>query len=169
MVEIVLSLGCNLGDRAENMARMEHELARILEPPVKKTRLMETEPVGVSGEQAWFYNRLIRARYRGAPRELLGQCQAIETALGRTRPQKYAPRTADIDILLYGEVLIIDRDLVIPHPRLLDRRFCLLGLREIAGEWKIPGFSKRAGELANEREPELKDQLIRFVESAVSA
>jgi 2-amino-4-hydroxy-6-hydroxymethyldihydropteridine diphosphokinase len=169
MVEVVLSLGSNLGDRAANMSAMERELERLLEPPVRKSRLMETEPVGVTGHQGWFYNRLIRAGYGGAPAELLRQCQAIEEKLGRTRPQKNAPRTADIDILLYGEVLIIDRDLVIPHSRLWDRRFCILGIIEIAGEWLLPGFSKRADVLAREREPELKDQMIRFIDTAISA
>jgi 2-amino-4-hydroxy-6-hydroxymethyldihydropteridine diphosphokinase len=169
MVDVVLSLGCNLGDRAAHMRGMERELERILEPPVIKSRLMETEPVAVSGEQVWYFNRLLRAGYAAGPVELLRQCQAIEAKLGRTRPQKFAPRTADIDILLYGEVQIIEQDLTVPHPRLWDRRFCIIGLQEIAADWKMAGCSKRAGELAAEREPMLRDQKIRFVANPASA
>jgi 2-amino-4-hydroxy-6-hydroxymethyldihydropteridine diphosphokinase len=169
MVDVVLSLGSNLGDRAAHMRGMELELERILEPPVIKSRLMETEPVAVSGEQPWYFNRLLRAGYRAGPMELLRQCQAIEAKLGRTRPQKFAPRTADIDILLYGEVQIIEQDLTVPHPRLWERRFCIIGLQEIASDWKLAGSSKRVGELAGEREQMLTDQKISFIDIPASA
>lgn len=165
MVEVVLCLGTNLGDRVSYMQKMEQALEEVLLPPISRSSLMETEPLGVSADHPWYYNRLVRGGYKGTPRELLERCRAIEQKLGRTRPDKYAPRTADIDILLFGEQIINENDLIIPHRHILDRRFCLEGLQAITGEWKIPGVEKSAKELIKEIVEEVKKQKIRVVES----
>jgi 2-amino-4-hydroxy-6-hydroxymethyldihydropteridine diphosphokinase len=165
MVEVVLSLGSNAGDRAECMERMEREVGLILDPPLVKSRLMETKPIGMPGEGRWFYNRLIRARCRLACRELLRQCHAIEVKLGRPANHlPLSPRTADIDILLYGDIQIKERDLTIPHPCIQVRRFCVLGLREIAPDWRVPGFRKRVDELVDEWESAVRDQQVRYAD-----
>jgi 2-amino-4-hydroxy-6-hydroxymethyldihydropteridine diphosphokinase len=163
MVDVVLCLGGNLGDRASYLLRMETGLEGVLLPPISKSRLMETEPLGVTADHPWYYNRLIRGRYDGVPRGLLETCQAIEKTCGRTRPEKYAPRMADIDILLFGDMVVSEKDLIIPHRHLLDRRFCLEGLNEIAGEWIVPGTGKSAGELAQEAAPGVRKQQIRYL------
>lgn len=163
MTDVVVCLGCNIGDRAGNMRDMERAVGRLLSPPIAASRLMETEPVGVSGPQPWYYNRLVRGKFDGTPRELLRACLAAEAALGRGRHEKNAPRIADIDIILFGTVQLKEPDLVIPHPRLFDRRFCIEGLREIAREWIIPPFSKRIGEIVQEGNRDLWDQQIRFI------
>jgi 2-amino-4-hydroxy-6-hydroxymethyldihydropteridine diphosphokinase len=163
MVDVVLCLGSNLGDRAANMREMEQGLDRLLIPPIIRSRLMETEPLGVTAEHPWYYNRLVRGGFDGTPRELLKKCQSIEKSLGRTRPGKNAPRTADIDILLFGNVNINEEDLVIPHRHVAERRFCLDGLQEIAGGWKVPGLLKTAGELIKETGAEVRAQTIRYV------
>jgi 2-amino-4-hydroxy-6-hydroxymethyldihydropteridine diphosphokinase len=163
MIEVVLSLGCNLGDRAALVRAMEAELEGVLESPVRRSSLMETEPLDVTEAQPWYFNRLLRAGCSLSAADLLTKCHEIEARLGRTRPGPNAPRTADIDILLYGEVQLGGRDLTIPHPRLWERRFCLLGLIEIAPLWRVPGESRTAGALALEREPKLKDQKVRIV------
>ena len=75
------------------------------------SRLMETEPVGLEDTQPFYYNRLVRGGYNGTARELLKQCLAIEKKLGRTRHEKFAPRTADIDILLFGKAVTAEADL----------------------------------------------------------
>ncbi len=165
MVEVVLSLGSNLGNRAAFMREMEHALEQLLGPPVRKSSLMETEPLGVTVGQPWYFNRLISGRYEGTPRELLEKCRVIEKKLGRTRPEKYAPRTADIDILLFGNQVVNEKDLVIPHRHIPDRRFCLAGLREIAGGRKVPGLSKSVNELVKEMGAEVRKQKIRVIES----
>jgi 2-amino-4-hydroxy-6-hydroxymethyldihydropteridine diphosphokinase len=164
MTDVVASLGTNLGDRASYMGRMEQGLEQILGPPVVKSRLMETEPLGTTRDHPWYYNRLVRGTWGGTARELLAECQALEKRLGRTRPGKYAPRTADVDILLFGEVLINEPDLVVPHRHLLDRRFCVEGLLEVAAEWRVPGYGKTVRELARAMADDVRAQQIRYIE-----
>jgi 2-amino-4-hydroxy-6-hydroxymethyldihydropteridine diphosphokinase len=163
MNAVVLSLGTNSGDRALNMRRMETEVAGILEPPRRFSSLMETAHVG-EGERPPYYNRLVRGGYAGSPRDLLRQCQAIERKLGRTREGLYAPRTADIDILLFGGEEWAEADLVIPHPLLRGRRFCLAGLAEIAGELAVPGMCGTIGEAAAASVLSMDDQEITIIE-----
>jgi 2-amino-4-hydroxy-6-hydroxymethyldihydropteridine diphosphokinase len=165
MHEVILSLGTNLGDRAAHMRSMEDELGKVLLPPIIKSRLLETEPLGVTADHPWYYNRLIKGGYNGTPFELLAACQGIEYRLGRTRPEKYAPRTADIDIILFGEVLLNDARLVIPHRRLADRRFCLEGLIELAADRQVPGMGKTVRELEREMRAEVRMQERRFIET----
>lgn len=163
MVDVVLCLGTNLGDRASYMRQMEQGLETVLLAPVIKSRLMETEPLGVTAGHPWYYNRIVRGRYDGTPRELLEKCRALERKLGRTRPEKYAPRTADIDILLFGDQVINEKDLIIPHRHILDRRFCLEGLHDIAGNGKVPGLSKSVKETVKAMAAEVKKQKIKQV------
>jgi 2-amino-4-hydroxy-6-hydroxymethyldihydropteridine diphosphokinase len=163
MVDVVLCLGSNIGDRAANMRLMEAALERELQPPFRKSRLMETEPLGVTAGHPWYYNRLIRGKYAGAPQELLKTCQAIEKKLGRTRPEKYAPRTADIDIMLFGDQVVKEKELIIPHRHILDRKFCVEGLDEIAGEWVMPGTNKPVHELTQQIAEGVRQQQIRYL------
>lgn len=164
MVDVVLCLGSNLGDRASYMRQMEQELEEVLLPPIRKSSLMETEPLGVTADHPWYYNRLVRGIYDGTPRGLLEMCQEIEKKLGRTRPEKYSPRTADVDILLFGGKVVNEPDLIIPHRHILDRRFCLEGLREIAGKRKVPGVNKSVNELVKEMDAGVGKQQIRYTQ-----
>ena len=165
MVDVVLCLGTNLGDRVSYMQKMEQALEEVLLPPISKSSLMETEPLGVSADHPWYYNRLVRGGYNGMPRQLLKKCQAIEQKLGRIRPDKYAPRTADIDILLFGDQVINENDLIIPHRHIIDRRFCLEGLQDIAGEWIVPGIKKSINKLVKEMGEDVGRQEIMVIES----
>ncbi|MBN2036082.1 MAG: 2-amino-4-hydroxy-6-hydroxymethyldihydropteridine diphosphokinase [Chitinispirillaceae bacterium] len=165
MPDVILCLGTNLGDRAAHMARMESALRALLHPPVSMSRLLETEPLGSSANGPWFFNRLMRGRYEATPKELLDSCQDIERRLGRTRPEKHAPRTADIDILLFGEVVVNEMRLHIPHPRLSERHFCLAGLVEIAPEWNVPGTGKTVRALWASMPGHIQLQGIRPVEA----
>jgi len=165
MIDVILSLGSNLGDRAQNMRRMEQKIADFLLPPINRSSLMETEPLGTASDQQWFYNRIVRGGFSGTPRELLQACVAIEKKLGRTRPYRYAARTADIDILLFGELMVNEPDLVVPHPAIQKRRFCIMGLREIAPEMVFPGGVKRIDDVAREWEAEASKQKVRIIET----
>jgi 2-amino-4-hydroxy-6-hydroxymethyldihydropteridine diphosphokinase len=165
MVDVILCLGANLGDRASFMRKMENEVARILLPPITSSRLMETEPLGVTAGQEWYYNRLLQGWYAGSPLELLDSCQVIEKRLGREQQGKNAPRTADIDILLFGEVLINEVRLIIPHPRIGERRFCIEGLVEIAPDRIVPGSGISASELKRSMRPEVRQQEVRYLET----
>ena len=167
MVDVVLSLGSNLGNRSGNMQRMEEETGRLFAVPPGKSALMETGHVG-PGSAPLYLNRLIRGKYRGSAADLLRDCQELEKKLGRERPFAGAPRTADIDILLFGDEEICRDDLVVPHPRILERRFCLVGLAEIAGERVLPGSSRTFAELARTMDPVVAAQDIRIVHQATA-
>ena len=121
MEDVVLSLGTNAGDRALNMHRMSAGVMRFLHEPVRFSSLMKTDHVGEE-ERPFYFNRLVRGLFGGTPRDLLTQCQALEQELGRRRQGHFSPRTADIDILLFGGIEVAEADLCIPHTALLQRR-----------------------------------------------
>lgn len=110
--------------------------------------LYETDPVGVT-DQPPFLNACCTGRTWLAPRELLARLKAIEAEAGR-RPggPRWGPRPLDLDILLYGDRIVQEPDLVIPHPRLAERAFALVPLAEIAPEWPVPGTGATVAELA---------------------
>lgn len=136
-----LSAGSNLGDRK---AYLERALASLREggaTPRRISSYFETEPVGFR-EQPWFLNVAIEVETLLSPSELLTTCQAIEAVQGRVRSFQNAPRTLDLDILLYGDLMLNDPRLVIPHPRLAQRRFVLEPLARIAPDLLHPVFKK---------------------------
>src|SRR5437763_1788334 len=114
MTIVFLCLGSNKGDKRRNIRTMKAEVLRFLSEPVKVSRLMKTEPVGVTGKQPWYLNCVISGKFSGSPKELLEQCGRLERNLGRTRDVRFAPRTADVDILMFGGALIRGRTLSIP-------------------------------------------------------
>jgi 2-amino-4-hydroxy-6-hydroxymethyldihydropteridine diphosphokinase len=164
MATVFLSLGCNAGARYGNMEEMLRRLAEVLAPPIIKSRLMETEPVEVSGRQQWYLNRIVSGSYSLTARDLLRDCGMIENALGRVRGERHGPRTADIDILLFGDAVVGESELSIPHPGLLRRRFCLEGMRELAPDLIVPGAGVSVGAWYDAADITIKDQKIRFLE-----
>lgn len=163
MKSVVLSLGSNLGDRFANIQEMEHKLQSVLKPPFKFSSYMETEPVGVESIQPWYINRIFSGFFDGTPEELLSECLSFEMELGRTNKGSLSARTADIDILLFNNESIRSEHLIIPHPALTIRRFCLEGLYEIAADRMIPGFNKTVNELYNSMDLSVRSQHIRFL------
>jgi 2-amino-4-hydroxy-6-hydroxymethyldihydropteridine diphosphokinase len=163
VVRVILSLGTNLGDRAANMAAMVGHIRELLSPPITFSSLMETEPVGVPTVQPWYLNRLVMGGFAGSARELLERCRDIENGLGRERPSPLAARTADVDILLYGERIVNEPDLIVPHLRMLSRRFCLEGLRELDGERVIPGVGMSVDACWRSMPQEVRHQQVRRV------
>ncbi len=130
MAVVYLGLGSNVGNRLENL----RDAARRLHTEVMFTQvssIYETEPVGFA-EQPWFLNAVLEGFTELSPAELLQFAIGIERALGRVRPFPNAPRTIDIDILLYGNEKVVTPALTIPHPRLTERGFTLCPLTEIA-------------------------------------
>ena len=127
-----LSAGTNRGDRKANLKFALDSLAR--RTTVSNTSsCYETEPVGFL-DQSWFLNQAIELKTELAPLELLSLCQKIEASRGRIRTFANAPRILDLDILLYGDIVINQERLIIPHPRLADRKFVLESLVQIAPE-----------------------------------
>lgn len=137
-----IALGTNLGDRIGNL-RAARELLRGLTPVgvhFEQAPIYQSEPVDCPEDAPDFYNTVIELDYVGAPVQLLEDTQAIEFHLGRqASAAPNAPRVIDIDIL-YFDQLVIDAGLVvIPHPRMIHRRFVLQPLAEIRPQLTLPG------------------------------
>ena len=131
-----ISAGSNLGDRQAYLdfgARSLAEEGTLL----RRSSVFETEPVGYA-EQPWFLNQVFELKTELAPQTLLARCNAIELEAGRVRTFRNAPRPLDLDILLYGNEVICDPDLIIPHPRMTERRFVLEPMVEIAPNLNYP-------------------------------
>ncbi len=148
-----LSLGSNLGDRAANLCAALAQLdvaGRVL----AVSAMYETQPVDVpdnapddAPNQPWFLNCVAAIETEKTPRELLQLALQIEAAMGRLRMRKKGPRNIDIDIVLFGDRVVDEPGLRIPHPALEQRRFVLEPLVEIAPEARHPELGKTAREL----------------------
>jgi len=126
-----LSLGSNVGDRESFLRRALHQLADHPEIRIEKvSSLYETDPVGYT-EQPPFLNAVAKIKTTLPPDALLRLCQSIEQSLCRERKIRWGPRTIDIDILTYDQLSVQLPDLILPHPRMQDRDFVLIPLREI--------------------------------------
>jgi 2-amino-4-hydroxy-6-hydroxymethyldihydropteridine diphosphokinase len=129
-----LGLGTNLGRRARNLSaarrRLRQKGARIL----RQSRVLETEPWGVT-DQPRFLNQVIEVEWPGTARQLLKAAKEVEEEGGRTPTRRWGPRVIDVDILLFGNERIAQRDLVIPHPRLAERDFVREALLELGVEF----------------------------------
>ena len=136
-----LGLGSNLGDRQQNLEAACNAF-RIL----KRSSIYETEPVGLL-EQPWFLNMVIEIETGGTPQQLLYYCQSVENKLGRRREIPKGPRTIDIDILFYDTWIVEERDLIIPHPEIPNRKFVLEPLNEIEPHFEHPVFKRTISEL----------------------
>lgn len=143
-VTVYLGLGSNIGDRQENLDKALNFLSQRLRMG-KISSVYDTEPVG-NTEQPRFLNLVCQAYTRLAPAGLLSLAKGIESKLGRTGKSS-APRTIDIDILLYEEQVIETPELVIPHPKMTERAFVLVPLDEIAPDLVHPVSGKTVKEL----------------------
>jgi 2-amino-4-hydroxy-6-hydroxymethyldihydropteridine diphosphokinase len=125
-----LGLGSNLGRRSRNLSaarrRLREKGARIL----RQSRVIETAPWGVAG-QPRFLNQVIEVEWPGTPRQLLEAAKEVESEGGRVPAPRWGPRVIDVDILLFGDERVRERGLVVPHPRIRERAFVKLSLREL--------------------------------------
>lgn len=125
-----LSLGSNLGHREANIRSALKMLGQEVQI-LKVSSLYETEPVGYK-DQPWFLNCVCSIETDLSPQALLKFAKAIEKKVGRKRTIRFGPRPIDIDILFYEDLILDSPDLVIPHPRLAERAFVVVPLKEIA-------------------------------------
>lgn len=138
-----LGLGSNIGNRLKNLEKALASLAAQSGIRVNSTSsFYETEPVGFRA-QGWFINQVVGIETTLPPFELLQVTQHIENTLGRIRAIRWGPRSIDIDILLYGDLVIDHASLTIPHPRMTERRFVLVPLAEIAPSLRHPKIKER--------------------------
>ncbi|MBI4460056.1 MAG: 2-amino-4-hydroxy-6-hydroxymethyldihydropteridine diphosphokinase [Acidobacteria bacterium] len=137
MATVYLSLGSNLGDRLGSLRRACRALEKADVRLDHFSSVYETEPLDFAG-QNWFLNCVIEADTSLPPLNLLREAQRIEEELGRRRETPKGPRTIDVDILLYGDLVLASETLTLPHPRMTERKFVLEPLREIAPALRLP-------------------------------
>jgi len=126
-----VALGSNEGDRFANLRLGLEALAAHGLPVEARSSIWETEPVGTA-EPHWFLNMVVRISTSLAPLDVLDRLFTIERDAGRVRTVRNAPRPLDLDLLLLGDLMWNDTRLVLPHPRMWERRFVVEPLREIA-------------------------------------
>lgn len=132
MKKVFLSLGSNLGNKLENLNNAIKFLNKLIFTNVTNvSNFYETKPFGTSEEQENYINCCIEIETSLSAQMLMGACLGIESAIGRIRPYKFCPRTIDIDILLYEDIITNEKNLTLPHPRMEERLFVLVPLYDI--------------------------------------
>ena len=162
-MKVGIGLGSNLGDRLLHLQQAKNYLLSLsTDGGYRASPLYETEPVDCPPGAAKFLNAVLEIEYAGAPRTLLRKLLAYEKAHGRDRAAgQNAPRTIDLDILYFGEKEILEKALVVPHPRLAARRFVLLPLSTIRPDLIVKGTGKTVQMLL--RELPAREGEVRFV------
>ena len=140
-----IALGANIGDRAERLRAAIERLGTVARVE-RVSPVYETDPVGYV-DQPPFLNAVAEAATTLPPLSLLRALQRIETDLGRERPFPNAPRTIDLDLLFYDELLLTTPELTLPHPRLHERHFVLAPLADLAPDLIHPRLGSSVREL----------------------
>lgn len=157
METVFIGFGSNVGDRVDFCDRAVTLLSLLPHSRLQGVSLLyETEPVRdrIDPGEGWFLNGVVQLETDIAPRSLLTTLQEIERALDRDDDNRSGPRTIDLDILFYGEHVIKEPGLTIPHPRLHQRRFVLMPLNELDPLWVHPTRKQSVAQLL----AEVKDQ-----------
>lgn len=146
MDRVAVALGSNLGDRRAHLDYAVASLRTVLRRLTVST-YYDTIPAGVAGPQPLYLNAALVGETALPARALLEALHGIEIARGRTRPHPNAPRTLDLDLILYGGHVIDEPGLAVPHPRFRERRFVLEPLAEVAPDLRDPVTAKTVAEL----------------------
>jgi 2-amino-4-hydroxy-6-hydroxymethyldihydropteridine diphosphokinase len=130
MTRVYIGLGSNLGPRRRNLSAARRRLREGGVRIRRRSTVIETEPWGVA-DQPSFLNQVVEAEWPGTARQLLRLAKDVERDGGRRPTRRWGPRVIDVDILLFGDDRIHQRDLVVPHPRISQRPFVIESLREL--------------------------------------
>ena len=149
MSSVAIALGSNLGDRHAHLSWAVERLAEHL-TDLRLSSILETDAVDVPEPQPPYLNAVVVGRTDLAPDELLQRLLGLERERGRTRPAPRAPRTLDLDLILYGQLVVDTPAVTLPHPRFRNRRFVLAPLAELAPDWKDPVTGKSIAALLRE-------------------
>ena len=155
MVTVFLLLGTNLGNRELFLREAITHIEQLVAPVTKTSAIYETQSWGKT-DQPDYLNQVITLQTNLTARDVLNKILDIELLMGRKREEKWGSRIIDIDILFYGDAVINEPGLIVPHPELHNRRFTLEPLAEMASEFLHPALNKNILTLKNE----LKDSLI---------
>jgi 2-amino-4-hydroxy-6-hydroxymethyldihydropteridine diphosphokinase len=149
---VAIALGSNLGDRAAHLGWALEALAAAIDD-LRASPFAETAPVDVPGPQPDYLNAVAIGRTTLAPHDLLDLLLALEAERGRIRTGWHAARTLDLDLVLYGEAIIHDTRLDVPHPHFLDRPFVLGPLARLAPHWREPRSGQTLAALWKSKRP----------------
>jgi len=155
MSTIYLLLGANLGDRFSQLFKAFKKIEEKIGSVIRHSAIYETAAWGREDEPSYL-NQVLCVTTNLAPHELLKTIHEIESCLGRTRQLRWGARLIDIDILFYGEMILNDSDLVIPHPYIHKRKFTLVPLAEIAPKYRHPVLLKTVEQLLTDLHDPLK-------------
>ena len=155
MIDVFLLLGSNLGDREGYLQKATELIETELGKATQKSSIYETEAWGKTDEPNYL-NQVVRIDTALPAREVLEKVLQIETKMGRIREEKWGSRIIDVDILFYGQDIINEPGLIVPHPQLHNRKFTLEPLSEMASDLQHPVLKKSIFQLKSE----LKDNLI---------
>jgi 2-amino-4-hydroxy-6-hydroxymethyldihydropteridine diphosphokinase len=158
-----IALGSNLGDRLGHLREGFHRLVRLnaASAAVRASSIYETSPVDSPPDASAYLNAVVEIEFAGPAITLLDALLQIERDMGRpSKRPRNAPRIIDLDVLYVGNLTLNNPEIIIPHPRLVQRRFILAPLAEITPDLILPGQSKSVQQLLNQLEDQSSVQRI---------
>ena len=162
MIKLYLLLGGNLGDKQNVFSEARNKLNELTGKITAQSTIYETEPWGFESDDI-FWNQVLEISTNLSPEEVLEKTQQIELEMGRIRKSKeYDSRIIDIDILFYGNQIIDQKNLIIPHPLIQERKFALVPLCEIAADLIHPVFQKSIRQLLDECQDTLSIERVKL-------
>lgn len=152
MDPVIIAVGSNRGDRLSYIQRAGEFLEKLSGGDIRKSSIWESEPIG--GAKYDFLNCVARIETSIAPEKLLIRLKEFEQLSGREAdPVRWSPRVIDLDLIGYGDLVIQQEDLIIPHPEYSNRLFVLLPLQEIDSDWRDPKSKTHIEKLTDEAPP----------------
>lgn len=161
MTRVVIAFGSNMGRREEHLSAALLRLKDMLSE-FRSSGFYESAPMYVEDQPA-FLNGVVVGKTELGPQKLLREIKQIEHDLGRKKRERNGPREIDLDLVVYGSLVLSSSELTLPHPRLAERRFVLEPMREVDGELRVPGLGT-VNELAGN--PLLNEQRLERIADA---